>query len=462
LSDDSEHHFPMNLIFIISIILFQSSLVLAQSIPNNHFLYQSRKLLYDAGKDWQSLTVFGPIRFKSKPQKELTNLNSSTYFDGQIGFAAGNESYSLFGFGHIKYNNHYYGYLYPTFVNKTDKDYHFDIRTNCINDQGDHSGIGYENSWAILQIGRGKESWGSGNDIQLALSENSGTYDYFLLASDYGKVRVRYIHGFLENVETNINRYITARGFEWTNKRSLIIGFSETVIYSGENRSIDIGYLNPMSSHLEIELNNRLNIIGDGNSNAVWQIHLDYFLNKNFRVSLNYLYDEFVFDPDIQIGKEHGKAYSIRLAYTPLFSNNHLFTLYSSLVYVGTPTFRHGSGTNNFVQNERPLGWHRGSDGQELSFGMNYFNNKDLILNISTGLLESGDETITNRIYEPYSDYLRGPFPSGQVEKTYYIETNIIYWFKENYSISSSFHWTKNINMIDLELNVPILKSINK
>jgi len=93
---------------------------------------------------------------------------------------------------------------------------------------------------------------------------------------------------------------------------------------------------------------------------------------------------------------------------------------------------------------------------------MNYFNNKDLIVNISTGLLHSGEETITNKIFEPYSDYLRGSFPSGEVEKTYYIETNIIYWFKENYSISSSFHWTKNINMIDLELNVPIFKSINK
>ena len=104
------------------------------------------------------------------------------------------------------------------------------------------------------------------------------------MASDYGKVRVRYIYGFLENVETNINRYITARGFEWTNKRSLIIGFSETVIYSGENRSIDIGYLNPISSHLEIELNNRLNIIGDANSNAVWQIHLDYLIKKNFQI----------------------------------------------------------------------------------------------------------------------------------------------------------------------------------
>ena len=50
------------------------------------------------------------------------------------------------------------------------------------------------------------------------------------------KIRVRYIHGFLETVSKNNNRFITARGFEWTNKKSLVIGFSETVIYSGEDR----------------------------------------------------------------------------------------------------------------------------------------------------------------------------------------------------------------------------------
>ena len=38
----------------------------------------------------------------------------------------------------------------------------------------------------------------------------------------------------LENVRKNINRYITARGFEWTNQKTLIIGFSETVIGSGK------------------------------------------------------------------------------------------------------------------------------------------------------------------------------------------------------------------------------------
>ena len=39
-----------------------------------------------------------------------------------------NKYYSLFGFGQFKYKNHYYGYLYPTFINKTDKKHQLDVR----------------------------------------------------------------------------------------------------------------------------------------------------------------------------------------------------------------------------------------------------------------------------------------------------------------------------------------------
>ena len=108
----------MNLILFFIIFLLQLEFVLAQSIPRDHFLYQSRKLLYDAGKDWQSLTIFGPIRFKSTPGRKSKTPNSFNYFDGQISFDAGNNSYSFYGSGHIKYNNHYYGYLYPVFRNE--------------------------------------------------------------------------------------------------------------------------------------------------------------------------------------------------------------------------------------------------------------------------------------------------------------------------------------------------------
>ena len=450
----------MNFIFTsFLIILFQSSLIFAQSIPKSHFSYQSRKLLYDAGKDWESLTVFGPIRFKTKKKNKSIATNLYNNFDWQIGFDAGNESFSIFGHGNLKYNNHLYGYFYPSFNRNRIRKQHFGVKTDFKNNQNHQSGIGFQNNWATMQIGRGKESWGSGNDIQLALSENSGNYDYILLASDYGKIRVKYIYGFLEKVEPNIYRYITARGFEWTNKRSLIIGFSETVVYSGENRSIDIGYLNPMSSHLEIELNNRLNVLGNVNSNAVWQMHLDYLMSKNIRVSFNYLYDEFVIDPDIQIGKEHGKAHSIKFAYTPIFSEKHILTLYGKSIYVGTPTFRHRIGMNNFVQNGRPLGWSKGSDGQEFSIGINYFNNKSLIVSLSNGILMLGEETITNRMFDSYVDYLKGKFPSGKVEEKYIFKAEIIYFLNGNQSISSIFQKSPNGNLINFKINVPIFNS---
>ena len=45
-------------------------MVLAHPIPKDQFSYQSRKLFYDAGKDWGSLTSFGPIRFKSELKRE--------------------------------------------------------------------------------------------------------------------------------------------------------------------------------------------------------------------------------------------------------------------------------------------------------------------------------------------------------------------------------------------------------
>jgi hypothetical protein len=173
---------------------------------------------------------------------------------------------------------------------------------------------------------------------------------------------------------------------------------------------------------------------------------------------MNYLYDEFVLDSDIQVGKEHGKALAIRLAYTPIFTKKYLLILHSSLTYVGTPTFRHAVGTNNFVQSGKPLGWIRGSDGQEFCIGMNYFNNKNLLISFSSSFFQNGEETITNRIFEPYEDYLEGPFPSGKVTKGNDVKINIIYWWRKNFSLSNTFYFYKNHSLFDLKLSLPLFK----
>ena len=96
----------------------------------------------------------------------------------------------------------------------------------------DQSGICFENDWLIFQFGRGRQSWGAGNDIQLALSENSNAYEFGMLDLDFGKMKVRYFNGYLETNSLSVNRYITGRGIEWNNQSNFLIGLSEIVIYS--------------------------------------------------------------------------------------------------------------------------------------------------------------------------------------------------------------------------------------
>ena len=445
---------------MISIIL-QLDLVFSQPIPKDHFLYQSRKMLYDVGKNWQSLSIFGTNRFKSQLQNEVVKHSAMMKTNGSLAINAKSNSHIIKGYGSIYFKDYYYGYIYPSFNIKSNGDQQYKGILNSYGNQNNHSGLGFENSWVILEIGKGNQNWGAGNDIQLALSENSEAFDYILLGSDYGRVRVRYIHGYLENIQKNINRYITARGFEWTNQRSLIIGFSETIIYSGENRQLDIGYFNPIASHLELELNDRLNVVGESNANAVWQMHLDYCLNTGIRFSANYLFDEFVLDKEIQKEKEHGRAFSLRMAVSPkLLSNNHFITVYGSFIYVGTPTFRHLLGSNNFIQNGKPLGWQGGSDCQNFSIGINYFNKRNLIFSLSTGFLQNGEESITGQAYEPYSDYLRGKFPSGIIEDVIYIETSFTYSLNDNITISSVLNLIPETKETYVETNFQLIQSL--
>tara|TARA_B100000519_G_scaffold203428_1_gene226721 strand:+ start:33099 stop:34481 length:1383 start_codon:yes stop_codon:yes gene_type:complete len=423
--------------FIFYFILFsiKSQILFSQTVQNNSFYYKSKKILFDSGLNWDSLSTFGSFSYNKFNFQYLNN--DSLKIDVRFGIQGENEI-SPYSLGYVTYGNKFYAFFYyPKFIYSLDLfsylgDSNYTKNQESNNDGNNFSGIGYKSSWLIFQFGKGRESWGAGNDIQLALSENSSAYDYFMLASDYGNLRVNYIHGFLESID-GTNRYITARGIEWTNKKSFIFGFSESVVYSGDNRSLDIGYMNPISSHLEIELNNRLNIIGNENSNAVWQVHLDWLIKENFRLSSNFLIDEFVFDPDIEIGKEHGKAYSIKLAYTPILSIDGIFTTYLSLLFIGTPTFRHVNGYNNFVQKGKPIGSENGSDSRELIFGVNYYY-KNFMSFLSVGYFENGSESIVMRPFDPFKDYQASSFPSGERYEAFYLNIDFMWWLKNNLS----------------------------
>ena len=126
------------------------------------------------------------------------------------------------------------------------------------------------------------------------------------------------------------------------------------------------------------------------------------------------------------------------------------------MVYVGTPTFRHNYGTNNFVHGGKPLGWRGGSAGFEICMGANYFNKKDIIISFASGFAQNGDETITQRIFDKYGTYLQGPFPSGSRKNYRYNQASFIYNLNIGISISGFIQRSSDFYLLKLKLLIPI------
>lgn len=426
----------------------------SQYIPNNLFIYNKNEILFDSGKNWINNTIFGSLSFQQlveQPNDGFLHNNRTTV----IGLNFNQKSaFEIFGFQNVMHNNFYF-YLYPRIVSDPNGFQAYsgiprDIKRSGFNSGETHlSGIGFQNENILFQIGRGSENWAAGNDIELVLSYDSPPYDYFKFQYIHQNAKFIYFHGFLEN-KNNYNRYITGRGIELTNKESMIIGFSEIAIYSGLNRPIDIGYMNPISTHLEIELNNRQNTLGTENGNAVWQISIDNLIGEKFRLSNNLIIDELVLDQiELDSGKVNGVGWSSRIAYN--FSiDEKIFILFGSMSSIGTHTFRHGDGYNNFVQRNYPLGWEYGSDGYEYKIGCNYFNSDNLIIKTEIGNRFIGSNSVLKNHYDEYTnDYGSMPFPSGSIDKTFFVNT----YFQWNYNPSTTLILDLNYNINSIHKN---------
>ena len=122
-------------------------------------------------------------------------------------------------------------------------------------------------------------------------------------------------------------------------------------------------------------MNKRQNNFGSDTGNAVWQVCLDWLFNSKIRISSNLLFDEYVIDTiEKNKGKEHGYGYSHKISVNLKDESKKIINAHYSHIKVGTPTFRHEDGNNNFVFRNRPLGWMYGSDGFEhnVGFGLLY------------------------------------------------------------------------------------------
>ena len=446
---------------------FHAINLLSQEIPQDFIEYDLLKIYNNSSFENYKNNYFGPLRL---PKRGLNNirdsiLNKSKIFSKssiyyRFGFNMNNDAMKVFAYYRFTYRDNFYFFSYPRIVTNSNSFNNYsgipldNKRFGFNSGETDISGIGYENDWIFVQIGRGRQSWGFGENIQIALSEDSNNYDYFIMGFNYEKFTSRYFHGYLETIPDNINRYMVGKGITY-DKKNIQFGFSEITIYSGENRNIDFSYLNPLSSHLEIEYNNRHSGLEKNSGNAIWQFSINYFMSSKLRFSSNLVIDEFVLDK-FEDDNKYGHRYSLSTKgnYSMRIKDNFL-NIYLSYMSTSKDAFRHQNGANNFVQRNRPLGNIYGSDSKNFNIGLEYYNRHNFSAEIKLCQLNTGSfSTISN----PYMNDLLSPINSFNTTEIL-IYSKVNWYVKENVSIynkiETNYRDNSNYNInVNLGLNV--------
>ena len=432
--------------------------VFSQPVTSDFWISRNHEWMLDLGGGWEIHTLFQPMQSTSFeryygakkqapkfwPAKDLTDYwknivcireknKNSMIFENKIGFLGQvsdsnpSERRKSFGSPYWIFEADYRNFFLESYLRSTSDQGaipHFtghprDIRRFGLNSaEFDHASIGYWNDWLLVSYGRGRQVWGPFGSENPVLSDISAAYDHISAHFKYKSITGAFFTGYLESVpdlETVQIRYIAGHGVQYSNHKNFLASLSEITVYSGPNRRFDWTYLNPVTPHLDTELNDRENLpytVANA-SNAVWAASIDWMLKYRFRFSATYLLDEFQLDKkDLDKGRPNATALRVRLSKS-FWTGRSAWLLHSAYSRVGTYTFQHGSGFSSFTSRGLALGMPEGSDFYSINAGIAWIPAIRLRIGIEYNYIRSGENNLMNHPYEPYEKFTSVPFPSG-------------------------------------------------
>lgn len=455
-------------------------------IPQDYDYSRITEVLLDAGYGWEQNSYFHPVDLFSAPSffnntshpavRLLNSLNSPGEFRffstddsvgalnlyGKVGVELSQQfgdnrefdgiALSPFIQGFADFRGNWFARYALRSTNRSASLDHFSGLTRGISRAGmnaseiDRAAVGYTNSWALIEFGRGREIWGPLAEDNLVLSGHTPPWERLVLQASFKRLRYRYTFGFLESIVSSgtlpIQRYLVGRGLEYHNDRNLVLGISEVTILSGINRSIDMAHLNPVAIELEIEQNKRENTT-ENYTNAVWTTDFDWLPIRELRLSGTFLIDEIKLDNDNDTSYNQ-IAYLLRTAWTPI-KTPICVTLYGKLVHIGTYTFNHTYRYGNFAFRGAVFGDEIGNDAEKFSLGLRLINNSKVMIESEYGFLRRGENSLLNDNYRELPRPQSSKFPSGVVQEEkdvrisalYIISKNIQFECSETFGISS-------------------------
>ena len=275
--------------------------------------------------------------------------------------------------------------------------------------------------------GRSPVYWGQKESRSIIQSNLVPTYDHGLFVLRLMNFKGELLTGQLGPEILNdkrITRFIA--GHRLTGKffdSKLEIQIGEQIIYTGENRNIELFYLNPLVPYLfAITDGDDLNEEGINNDNSMIFISGRYYLKNKFSLFWEFILDDYQYnDTNVQN----------MLGYKLGFEGQSKFHKYqvnweTEYTQIDSWTYIHHGQFTNWQNRGHAIGYPYGPDLRSFFIhGSSWLKNESLKLDIEYTWLEKGANNINSEWGN--NNTLDDPFPSKPVKVFHLFETSVLY-----------------------------------
>jgi hypothetical protein len=225
----------------------------------------------------------------------------------------------------------------------------------------DHGGITYRRGRFSLFLGRDELSWGAERQAGLLFSGSAPSYDMVKLGFKTRRLFFTAFHSRLrrgrqEEWDEAIRRFVSGHRLDVLLNPRLSFSVSEAVVYGGENRSFDLGYLNPLTVFYAEQWNS------ETNDNVLIAGDLAMLFPGIAEVRAEVMIDDFQYDFETE-PHEFAAGLSVR-ALNPLHPRASMIG--ASYFHVRGQTYGHLAAWNRFMHEGEVMGYPGGPDGDML------------------------------------------------------------------------------------------------
>lgn len=282
--------------------------------------------------------------------------------------------------------------------------------------------LAFELPYLKVLLGRERIAWGQRSTGELILSENALPLDMVKIQGGWGIIQGSAFFAFLSSLTvrdslgeiSHLNRYLSGHRVSLSLFSKAQLGFSETIIYGGEDRQVEAYYLNPLLWYHGAQLNE------NRDDNTFFALDFNLRPKRNVILYGELLIDDFQIEKSKQEDQEPNE-----LGYTGGFSVMDVFGWRGSEVNfeytrINNWTYNQSLEQNRYLHRNRLLGNPLGPDADDLKANLSTWWRGGLKSKITYQETRSGEGRADAPWSQPWmstaGDYQEG-FPSGVVEK---------------------------------------------